>query len=108
MLTLKLLRDDPEFVIKKLAVKNFDAKEIVAKILELDTNRRSLQTESDALLAQQKQKAAVIGGLMKEGKKAEAEEAKKEVAALKERSNELLAKAEENNKELESQLVLLP
>ena len=51
MLTLKLLRDDPEFVIKKLAVKNFDAKEIVAKILELDTNRRSLQTESDALLA---------------------------------------------------------
>jgi len=108
MLTLKLLRDDPEFVIKKLAVKNFDAKEIVAKILELDTNRRNLQTESDALLAQQKQKAAVIGGLMKEGKKAEAEEAKKEVAALKERSNELLAKAEENNKELEAQLVLLP
>ncbi|MBO4761608.1 MAG: serine--tRNA ligase [Bacteroidales bacterium] len=108
MLTLKLLRDDPEFVIKKLAVKNFDAKEIVAKILELDTNRRSLQTESDALLAQQKQKAAVIGSLMKEGKKAEAEEAKKEVAALKERSNELLAKAEENNKELEAQLVLLP
>ena len=63
MLTLKLLRDDPEFVIKKLAVKNFDAKEIVAKILELDTNRRNLQTESDALLAQQKQKAAALAFL---------------------------------------------
>ena len=82
MLTLKLLRDDPEFVIKKLAVKNFDAKEIVAKILELDTNRRSLQTESDALLAQQKQKAAVIGGLMKEGRKEEAELAKQEPITL--------------------------
>ena len=108
MLTLKVLRDDPEFVIKKLAIKNFDARAIVEKVLELDDNRKKLQTESDALLAEQKQKAAAIGKLMKEGKKDEAEEAKKEVAALKEKSNELLAKAEENNKELENQLVLLP
>ena len=108
MLTLKVLRDDPEFVIKKLAIKNFDARAIVEKVLELDDNRKKLQTESDALLAEQKQKAAAIGKLMKEGKKDEAEEAKKEVAALKEKSNELLTKAEENNKELENQLVLLP
>ena len=67
MLTLKMLRDDPEFVIGKLAVKNFDARAIVEKVLKLDTERRSLQTESDALLAQQKQKAGLIGGLMKEG-----------------------------------------
>ena len=45
MLTLKLLREDPEFVIRKLAVKNFDAREIVTKINELDSNRRALQTE---------------------------------------------------------------
>ncbi len=108
MLTLKLLREDPEFVIKKLAVKNFEAREIVEKILELDASRRSLQTESDALLAEQKQKAAVIGGLMKQGKKEEAEEIKKEVAGLKAKSTELLAAAEENNKELEANLVLLP
>ncbi len=108
MLTLKLLREDPEFVISRLAVKNFDAREIVEKILALDTNRRALQTESDALLAQQKVKSALIGGLMKEGKKAEAEEAKKEVAELKAKSGELLAKADENNKELEANLVLLP
>ena len=76
MLTLKMLRDDPDFVVKKLAVKNFDAKAIVDKVLELDTERRALQTESDGLLSQQKQKAGLIGGLMKEGKKAEAEEAK--------------------------------
>ncbi len=108
MLTLKMLRDNPEFVIRKLNVKNFDARAIVEKVLELDTNRRNLQTESDALLAQQKQKAAIIGGLMKEGRKAEAEEVKKEVAELKTKSGELLSAADENNTELEAQLVLLP
>ena len=65
MLTLKMLRDAPEYVVKKLAVKNFDAKAIVDKVLELDAQRRSLQTESDSLLSQQKQKAGLIGGLMK-------------------------------------------
>ena len=108
MLTLKTLRDDPQHVIEKLAVKNFDARAIVEKVLDLDTNRRSLQTESDALVAQQKQLANKIGGLMKEGKRAEAEDVKKEVAELKAKSSELLAKADENNKELEAQLVLLP
>ena len=38
MLTLKLLRENPEFVISKLAVKNFDAREIVEKINALDQN----------------------------------------------------------------------
>lgn len=108
MLTLKLLRENPEFVISRLAVKNFDARPVVEKVLALDETRRNLQVESDGLLAQQKVKAALIGGLMKEGKKAEAEEAKKEVAELKAKSNELLARAEENNKELEATLVLLP
>jgi seryl-tRNA synthetase len=108
MLTLKTLRDDPQHVIDKLAVKNFDAKEIVSKVLALDDKRKSLQTESDALLAKQKQLAAKIGGLMKEGKKDEAEEIKKEVAELKAKSNDLLAQADANNKELQDQLVLLP
>ena len=40
MLTLKMLRDAPEYVVKKLAVKNFDAKAIVDKVLELDAQRR--------------------------------------------------------------------
>ena len=42
MLTLKLLREQPEYVIRKLAVKNFDAKEIVEKINALDADRRAL------------------------------------------------------------------
>ena len=108
MLTLKLLRENPEFVITKLARKNFDAKEIVEKINELDQNRRALQLELDTCLAEQKKKAAEIGGLMKQGKKEEAEAVKAEVAALKARSAEIERKSEENNTELNSQLVLLP
>ena len=108
MLTLKLLRENPEFVITKLAKKNFDATEIVAKINELDQNRRALQTELDACLAEQKNKAAQIGGLMKEGKKEEAEAVKAEVAALKARSAEIEKTSQENNSELDSLVVLLP
>ena len=108
MLTLKMLRDDRNAVIEKLKIKNFDAQPIVDRVLELDALRRSLQTESDALLAQQKQQAARIGGLMKQGLRDEAEAAKAEVAALKARSGELLARMDEASAELESQLVLLP
>ena len=108
MLTLKLLRENPEFVITKLAKKNFDATEIVAKINELDQNRRALQTELDACLAEQKKKAAQIGGLMKEGKKEEAEAVKAEVAALKARSAEIEKTSQENNSELDALVVLLP
>ena len=108
MLTLKLLRENPEFVIKKLAVKNFDAAAIVEKINALDQSRRSLQAELDTCLSEQKKKAALIGGLMKEGRKEEAEAIKAEVAALKEKSSELDRKSQEKNSELESLLVLLP
>ena len=108
MLTLKLLRENPEFVIKKLAVKNFDASEIVGKINTLDTLRRNLQAELDACLAQQNKTAAEIGKLMKAGKREEAEQIKKEVAILKEKSKELQEKSEQTNTELNSLLVLLP
>ena len=108
MLTLKLLREQPDFVIEKLAVKNFDAKEIVAKILKADELRRASQTQKDAMLAEQNQKAKEIGGLMKAGKKEEAEEVKKQVAELKEKSKELEAQMEAHDAEMMENLVLLP
>ncbi len=108
MLTLKLLRENPEFVISKLAVKNFDAREIVEKINALDQNRRALQVELDTCLSEQKKKAAQIGGLMKEGRREEADAVKADVAALKTRSAEIEKKSEENNTELNNLLVLLP
>ena len=108
MLTLKMLRDDPQMVIDKLKIKNFDAAQIVDKVLELDTRRRALQTESDALLAEQKQLAAEIGSLMKQGLRDKAEEVKAKVAQIKAKSNDLIAQMEEAGKQLESQIVLMP
>ena len=108
MLTLKMLRDDPQAVIGKLAIKNFDAKPIVDRVLELDSLRRSLQTESDAILSQQKTLSAQIGALMKQGDKQGAEKVKEQVASLKQRSGELLKKMDEAQAELDAKLVLLP
>ena len=108
MLTLKFLRESPDYVIRRLAVKNFDAADLVHEIITLDDQRKSLQTQSDALLAQQKKAAAAIGELMKAGRREEAEAAKQEVAALKARSTELLATAESNNARLQELLLLLP
>ena len=108
MLTLKTLRDNPQLVVDKLKIKNFDASAIVDKVLELDRKRRAMQTESDSLLAQQKQKAAEIGSLMKQGLRDAAEKVKADVAALKARSNELIAGMNEASEEMEKQLVLMP
>lgn len=108
MLTLKLLREQPDFVIERLKVKNFDAAAIVGKILEIDKERRNLQGELDANLAQQKVKSGEIGKLMREGKKAEAEAAKSEVAVLKGKSGELQAAFDKAEKDMMDQAVLLP
>ncbi|MCQ2135773.1 MAG: serine--tRNA ligase [Bacteroidales bacterium] len=108
MLTLKLLRENPQFVIDKLAVKHFDAREIVEKINALDVERRSLQGELDNCLAEQKKKAAMIGSLMKAGQKDEAQAAKDEVAELKVKSAALQAASDENQKALDALVVLLP
>ena len=108
MLTLKLLREKPDFVVERLAVKNFDAKEIVDQILECDRERRAAQSEMDALLQQQKAKAAQIGALMKAGDRAAADAVKADVAALKEQSKSLEEKMAEAEKRQNDLLVLLP
>ena len=108
MLTLKLLRENPEFVIERLQVKHFDAKEIVYQILDMDRQRRAAQTDLDACLAQQKAKAAEIGGLMKQGRREEAEVAKQAVAALKEKSKSLETQMAEAEKKQQELVVLLP
>lgn len=90
MLTLQQIKENPTLIIERLAVKGFDGKEPIEKILELDNSRRQLQLDNDNQAASLRQHAARIGSLMKEGKKEEAEETKKEVAALKE-SQKLVA-----------------
>ena len=108
MLTLKILREQPEFVIERLAVKHFDAREIVYKIIDIDKTRRALQGELDNCLSEQKTKAAEIGSLMKAGKREEAEAAKAAVSALKEKSRQLDEQMAESQKTQNELVVLLP
>lgn len=108
MLNIKLLREQPEYVIERLMVKNFDAKSIIEKVNALDQIRRSCQTEQNAVLADQNSLAKEIGSLMKNGKKEEAESAKMKVSELKEISKGLENKIKESENELNDLLVQLP
>ena len=76
MLTLQQIKENPERVVERLAVKGFDGKDAIARVIELDTQRRQLQFKNDNLAAELKKKADSIGRLMKEGKRDEAEQAK--------------------------------
>ena len=87
MLTLKLISEETERVIKGLEKKHFaGAKQAVYDVLALDKMRRETQQKLDRELQEGKKKAAEIGALMKEGKKEEANTIKESVAALKEES----------------------
>lgn len=84
MLTLKLISEETERVIKGLEKKHFNgAREAIEKVLEYDKIRRESQKKLDANKQQQNQLSKQIGGLMKEGKKDEATKIKEEVAQLK-------------------------
>ena len=83
MLTLQQIKDDPKRIVERLAVKGFDGEAAINEIIELDTTRRQAQLNNDTKAAELNRLAASIGQLMKSGKKDEAEEAKKAVAALK-------------------------
>lgn len=97
MLTIQQIKENPRYIIERLAVKGFDGSEDINNVMAFDDKRKSLQFEADNIAAGLKKKADSIGRLMKEGKREEAEEAKKDVAAGKERLrelNEALAAAE--------------
>lgn len=87
MLTLKLVSEETERVIKGLEKKHFPgAKQAIYDVLALDKMRLETQQKLDKELQEGKKKAAQIGALMKEGKKDEANAIKESVAALKEES----------------------
>jgi seryl-tRNA synthetase len=97
MLTIQQIKENPEYIIERLAVKGFEAKEVINNILNLDARRRELQLNNDNQAAELNKLAATIGKFMKEGKKDEANEAKANVAKLKESQKSIaddLAKVE--------------
>ena len=89
MLTLQQIKEDPERIIARLAVKGFDGKQGVNDVIDFDDQRRSLQFQYDNLAAELKKKADSIGMLMKAGQRDEAEKAKAEVAEIKAEQKEI-------------------
>ena len=89
MLTLQLINQDPEDVIRRLAIKHFDGREPIMRIVELDKQRRALQKQRDDNAAVLNKMAAQIGALMKQGNRDEAENVKAQVADLKTANKEI-------------------
>ena len=82
MLDIKFVRENPEVVKQNIRNKFQDNKlELVDKVLELDKENREIKQEVEVLRAERNKISKQIGALMGQGKKEEAEEVKKQVAA---------------------------
>ena len=108
MLTLQQIKENPENIVKRLAIKGFDAEGPINKVLSLDDSRRKLQLANDNTAAELNKYAAKIGQLMKQGLKAEAEEAKAKVAELKESQKAMAEKLSQTETEIRDILLTIP
>ncbi len=108
MLTLQLINENPEEVIRRLAVKQFDGREPIMKVVELDKQRRAAQKQRDDNAAGLNKMAAQIGALMKQGKKDEAAAAKEQVASLKTANKEIDDKLKAIEHEITEILLSVP
>ena len=97
MLDIRYIKEKPDEVIDRLAKKGKDAKEEIAKILELDAKRRSLIGETESLKAEQNKLSKLVPQYKKEGK--DPAEIFAQVKASKERT----AQIDKELKEVETQ-----
>lgn len=109
MLTLKVITENRDEVIRRLGRKHFtQAAELIDRIIELDTRRRATQRELDSSLAQINRISKSIGLMIKEGRKAEADEAKAGVSALKEKSRTMQEAMDIAQNEITAILLQIP
>jgi seryl-tRNA synthetase len=108
MLTIKQITDNKEATLARLAVKNFKNPAIVDQIIELDTNRKKIQFQTDSLQSELNKIAKEIGMMMKSGKAQEAEQLKKRNTEIKEESEKLKQELASTEEKLNALLVQLP
>lgn len=109
MLEINTIRESKEKVVAGLIKRNIDnAESLVDKIIELDDNRKQTQQQHDEILAGSNALSKQIGGLMREGKKEEANEVKSKTSALKIQSRELSEKHTSIESELHKMLYAIP
>lgn len=110
MLQLKVIRDDKNRIVNGLRKRGWSAQQlkVINLILETDDRRRSTQKELDDLLAESKVLAKQIGQLMGQGKAAEAEALKAQVAGIKEQTKQLEEQFADVKKQLDDLLYTVP
>ena len=108
MLTINLIREKKEFIIERLKVKNFEAEEIINRILALDSSRREIQSKTDSMQGEMNRISKEIGALMKDGKRDEAAASKEKTYSLKEEIKFLTDKLVPIDNELRSEIISLP
>lgn len=108
MLTLREINENSEEIIRKLTKRNIDVADDIAQIIALDGKRRTTQTSLDGKLSEINALSKSIGGLMKEGKRDEAETIKQEVAALKDTTKELETELKDAETAIHDILVNIP
>ena len=109
MLDIKFVRENPEIVKQNIRNKFQEHKlELVDKAIELDKKNREIKGEVEGLRANRKKVSKQIGGLMAQGKKEEAEEIKKQIAAEGERIDELTALEKQVEEDLKKCMMLIP
>ena len=108
MLTLQTIKADPDFVVRRLAIKGFDGKAVITEILEIDAERRRLQQKCDSAASELKKLAASIGGHMKAGEKDLAEQAKERVASIKGEAKGLQDRLQECETKMTELLLTVP
>ncbi len=109
MLDIKFVRENPEAVKENIRKKFQEQKlETVDKVLEEDVRLRSIKTEVESLRAKRNAASKQIGALMKEGRKAEAEEVKKEVALEGDRITALTEEEKQVGEDLTKNMMILP
>ncbi len=109
MLDLKFVRENADIV--KQNIKNKFQEEklpLVDEVIALDADRRAAQQEADQLRAERNKLSKQIGALMGQGKKDEAEEVKKKVAADAARLEELSAKEKELDEKVTKIMMTIP
>ncbi len=108
MLTIKLIREEQEKVVKSLKIKNFDAAEIVAQIIDCDDKRREFQLKKDNLQMQMNDLSREIGKMFSQGKRDEAETAKQKTGEIKDQIKDSEMAFSNAEKELKDLIVRLP
>ena len=109
MLDIKFVRSNPEVVKQNIRNKFQDAKlPLVDEVLELDARNREIKQEVEALRAEKNKISKQIGALMAQGKKEEAEEVKKQVAANGDRIEALSKEEKEVEEKLKKDMMTIP